>query len=83
MVGPHPTEARGIYMQLPEACENVALEYYDVWLGKSEVLIAHRQMNKWIDTRSGKPLKEYGRTMYAVRWWPLVAAAGILCMPTA
>jgi len=70
-------------IQLPESGENVALEYHDTWLGKSEVLIAQRKINKWIDVRSGKPLKENGRTMYAVRWWPLVADAGIPCSPAA
>lgn len=79
LIPPHRGEAKVHEMQMPDPNENVALEYHDSWLKKSTVLIAHRQMNKWIDTRTGEPLKENGRTLYAVRWWPLVAETAIAC----
>lgn len=70
-------------MQFPKSGETVALEFHDVFAGEPEVLIARRRLNRWIDVRSGKPLLEKGRTMCAVRWWPLREKGGILLVPRA
>lgn len=65
--------------RFPADFVNVALEYHDVWIGKTELLIAHRQLGRWIDNRSGVALRENGRTMFAERWWDLTPINAISC----
>jgi hypothetical protein len=66
-------------MQYPDDLKTVALEFQDAWLGKNELLLCHRQMNRWIENRSGRPLIERAGASQVLRWWPLTDESAVSC----
>lgn len=63
-------------MQLPENLKTVVVEYDDKFLGKITKILAHRQLNKWINNETGQPIKE-NVNLKITKWWPLPEESAI------
>jgi hypothetical protein len=59
---------------MPDDGQLVMVEYHDPWRGV-EILKARRTGGAWIESRSGRPLRE-SATLRVLRWWAEPARFG-------